>query len=297
MNKYTPFEIYNWITDAPIKPGLKVTLLALARFMDQNKNGLRVWPGQELIAEKTGLKRRQVFSNLKQLKALGYIQIEHRNVGKGYRAPCEYVLNIGHVHESPCAVFAHPHGQSTTANVSQTAHEGDCKKGPYRKKIEKEGTSPSVSAVKQTPVGIETPEKEKEKGKVLVRNFRAQCRINEAARIRFYMDCGRLHTRADQFHKPKNPNVPLSANNIKTLNLWFEQLPESGCDVMQYAMENWPRIYAEIPAWSNFRNKNPLISALDKYGHRELLDSWKAFQQKASLSRVAANTELQELAA
>ena len=156
-------------------------------------------------------------------------------------------------------------------------------------KPELEGTSyrttPAASAGEQTP----DTQGSWDQGQVLVQKFKKRCKFDPSARLRFYMDCGRLHTDADHFHKPKNPKEPLKVPQLESLRIWFEQLPNSACFVMNHAIANWPRLYAEIPKWRGFRNKTPTISALEKYGAKELLDSWKAAQGQLALNRVAQN--------
>jgi hypothetical protein len=60
---------------------------------------------------------------------------------------------------------------------------------------------------------------------------------------------------------------------------------------MAYAMENWPNLRIQ----HRVGQTTPTISALEKAGHKERLDSWQLSQRNAMLNRVAAN--LQEQAA
>lgn len=71
MKHYTPYKIYNWVADAPIKSGPKTVLLVLARYLNQKDNGLRVWPSQSTIGKKALMHRNSVRANLRQLEKLG----------------------------------------------------------------------------------------------------------------------------------------------------------------------------------------------------------------------------------
>lgn len=132
-----------------------------------------------------------------------------------------------------------------------------------------------------------------DQGEVLAQNFRQKCRKYPDARLRFYMDCGRHHTDADHFHKPKDPKKPLTFSQIDALRIWFQHLPTSACAVMNFAMANWPRLREQWKSkhpsqWDRIQT-TPTISALERYGSKELLDSWKAAQGQAALNRVAQN--------
>lgn len=127
-NTTTPYKIINWIADAPLKPGPKSVLLALSRYVQLNKNGNRVWPGQDAIRTKTLLSLRSVNENIKLLGELGYIDVSQRDCGDGYRKPNEYFLNFGFFHAEPLKIVsktAYGHTQKTTKSVSKTAYEGD----------------------------------------------------------------------------------------------------------------------------------------------------------------------------
>lgn len=87
-----------WIANAPLKPGPKSVLLALADYIS-NKNPIRVWPGQDKIAKKACLTPRQVRTNLNELQRLGYITIEKRERKEGYKQPHSYILKLGHTHD------------------------------------------------------------------------------------------------------------------------------------------------------------------------------------------------------
>ena len=164
-NTTTPYKIINWIADAPLKPGPKSVLLALSRYVQLNKNGNRVWPGQDAIRTKTLLSLRSVNEYIKLLGELGYIDVRQRDCGDGYRKPNEYVLNFGFFHAEPLKTVsktAYGHTQKTTKSVSNTAYEGDIgKELDIEKKVEGKDTSKQSS----TPCDVQNINKEKEQGK------------------------------------------------------------------------------------------------------------------------------------
>jgi len=120
------------------------------------------------------------------------------------------------------------------------------------------------------------------KGESLVENFKAKCKTYPDARLRFYMDCGRLHSDADHFHRPKSHAKPLTFGQLDGLRVWFTNFPESGCAVMNHAMANWSQLRVK----HRIANTTPTISALTKIDPKTLLDSWKRSQYDAMLRRV-----------
>ncbi len=162
---FTPYDLLNWIADAPLKPGPKAVLLALARYVQKTKNGNRVYPGQHKIATKANVSLRCVNGHIHTLCELGYIVVESRDVGNGYRKPNDYFLNVGFSHsaeKSPCAESAYGHTQKTTKPVSKSAYEGENKKEiDIEKKLEGKDTSKQSS----TPCDVQNSNKEDEQGK------------------------------------------------------------------------------------------------------------------------------------
>jgi len=73
-------ETFKAFARADIPSGAFLVLAALLLHTDRSRK--RVWPGQETLAERTGLGVRQVRRRLKQLVAGGMLRIEKRGNGK-----------------------------------------------------------------------------------------------------------------------------------------------------------------------------------------------------------------------
>ena len=274
-----------------LKSGEKFVLVALAE-SHNGKTG-RCFPSIKTLAEKTSIGDRQVQRHIDSLKKCGLISVTRKRTSK------KWAVNSYAFHWADHTTSEQDHTTSETTshdmNVVLTGIEPEVE---LELEVLSERTEPPACAGGQTQVSPETP---KTKGEVLVRNFSLKCRKYSDAQLRFYMDCGRHHTNAVHFHKPNNPKRPLKGLQTESLRLWFKALPDSGCAVMNYAMENWPVLRqqwkSEHPSQWNRIQVTPTISALERFGYKELLDSWRVSQQKASLNRVAANLRLQEQAA
>ena len=119
----------------------------------------------------------------------------------------------------------------------------------------------------------------------LLENFTThRCREDKNTRLRFYMECGRAFTKADHFHKPKDPRKPLTWNQLGSLRIWFDHLHESGCEVMLFAIKNWSRLLGN--GFANTRGTTPTISALEKYGAKELLKEYLSNNRDQMLRQV-----------
>lgn len=272
----------------------RLVLLAIADHHN-GKSG-RCDPGYKKLCEKTRMSRRNVIRIVKGLEEKGALKVTRRKSEPDMNLSNSYSLpglkggdklgnkSQGGGDKSGKGVVTNS-VEKHTENVTQTGTEPEIE--PEIETLSECTAKPAASSAIQTPEknSKETP---REKGEVLTQNFAKQCKSSpdpRKTRLRFYMECGRLHSDADHFHKPKNPKKPLKWGQLESLRIWFEQLPESGCDVMNYAMANWSRLRDA----HRVGQTTPTISALEKAGAKELFDALHKSQSEAMLNRVAAN--------
>lgn len=90
-------EALSWAWQQPLKPGPKLVLLALADHADHK--GI-CWPGQEGLAEKTGMNRSTVIENIRKLVELDLVEVEKRADEQGRRTSNRYILRMSKVGKS-----------------------------------------------------------------------------------------------------------------------------------------------------------------------------------------------------
>lgn len=81
----------SWAWTQPIKPGLKIVLLALADHSDCD--GI-CWPGVAGVAKKCGLSRRQVMRSTSELAKLGMLRVVRKSENGADKRSNSYILNI-----------------------------------------------------------------------------------------------------------------------------------------------------------------------------------------------------------
>jgi hypothetical protein len=84
------FKVYTYVWGSPLKPELKMTLLALASFADGN--GESIYPSLGTIARMPGRKKRQTRRNIAELCAKGILIPETPRTGG--RQTTRYRLNL-----------------------------------------------------------------------------------------------------------------------------------------------------------------------------------------------------------
>lgn len=291
MNITTPpvkgfdFDAIRWVRDQVrgLSRDQHHLLLILATHCNPDHE---CWPSQKTLAGEMQCSPRHVWSLLKALDDKGLIRRKRRQ-----NRSTVYMLCI-----SDSQTGAKPDSQHVAKPDSQTdALEETIGSNQKKEPVEvlSERTAPSASAL-----GTGSEKDNREKGEELAQNFQTRCRFDPASRLGFYMRCGRLHTKADHFHRPKDPGKPLTYSQLDALRIWFEQLPTTGCHVMNFAMKNWPQIRAQYckthSKWNGI-HKTPTISALEKIGSSEksgpefLYGLWQQFQREAMLARVEEN--------
>lgn len=100
-----------WAYRQPVESGPKFVLVALADFADEAGT---CYPGQERIADMTGMHRSSVVRHLKSLETSGLISRQHRQGRKGQRTSDRYVLHLSNV--APSNVAESNVGESNVAS-------------------------------------------------------------------------------------------------------------------------------------------------------------------------------------
>lgn len=88
------YKATNWAYDLPLKGSMKPVLVVLADMADESHT---CFPGQDRVAQMSGLTVRTVQRALVKLEAAGLIERQHRVGYGGYRTSDRYVLNVGEV--------------------------------------------------------------------------------------------------------------------------------------------------------------------------------------------------------
>ena len=121
--------VMSWAWDQPIRPGLKIVLLALA---DHADNDGKCWPGVSGVAKKCGLSCRQVVRATGELEEFGLIRAERRAGNGDGRKSNVYVLNVQSDNMSHCGqsdILSHS-GKVTSATGQSDICDSASKEEP-----------------------------------------------------------------------------------------------------------------------------------------------------------------------
>lgn len=118
------YKATGWAYDLPLRGSAKPVLVALADFADEAGS---CYPGQERLAQMTGLNERTIRRALTRLETLGLIRRERRTDARGHRKSDRYYLAIG----TQSLPDTEPTGQ--TAQWAESPSLPDTVAGTYRK--------------------------------------------------------------------------------------------------------------------------------------------------------------------